>query len=102
MVRLQLQILLIINNDIYGSQFHYGSITTKEKKECLTVEFLKSQFHYGSITTYFNLLFSFSNSRGLNSTMVRLQLLRGVYSSTIVLSSQFHYGSITTRKCRPC
>ena len=36
------------------SQFHYGSITTKD----LLLEYqarVKSQFHYGSITTYVDL-----------------------------------------------
>ncbi len=54
------------------SQFHYGSITTKNS-EIRSELYNLSQFHYGSITTPYNLDGSISPTLGLNSTMVRLQ-----------------------------
>ena len=73
MVRLQQNERILHNNRWWGSQFHYGSITTLENKYPLLKELQLSQFHYGSITTSIvQLLVSFL-VYSLNSTMVRLQ-----------------------------
>ena len=59
---------------------------------------VQSQFHYGSIKTIVNFAVSVNNSKGLNSTMVRLKLF--VRDTTYIVSpeSQFHYGSIKTAR----
>ena len=78
-----------------GSQFHYGSITTKNEKDIQRHRLTVSQFHYGSITTIkkgitrkrskkvsIPLWFDYNDKEqqssrftfiSLNSTMVRLQ-----------------------------
>ena len=75
MVRLQLLIIeLNPNNFLMVSQFHYGSITTKEETDEIFDTITASQFHYGSITT--NIFHEWLEEKRKES--------------------QFHYGSITT------
>mgnify|MGYP001062559714 CR=1 FL=1 len=84
---------------VNGSQFHYGSITTTERKFNYSRRlFQESQFHYGSITTIIGIVVILQQIiLSLNSTMVRLQqyLMKNVYRLANI-ESQFHYGSITT------
>ncbi len=72
MVRLQLDFSESPKQEIFKSQFHYGSITTRYGSEALILVPIS-----------------------LNSTMVRLQL-NIYFSESSKLESQFHYGSITT------
>ena len=57
-----------------------------------------SQFHYGSIKTMKANIF-LRETKGLNSTMVRLKLIKAMSALNETNPSQFHYGSIKT-KCQ--
>ena len=98
MVRLQLGYYrLILDGKYVGSQFHYGSITTRGRRGCYTKDYQKVSiplwFDY-NITV--KLLKSNIGPNGLNSTMVRLQLVKEYLLAFLNFQSQFHYGSITT------
>ena len=54
-----------------------------------------SQFHYGSIKTMKANIF-LRETKGLNSTMVRLKLIKAMSALNETNPSQFHYGSIKT------
>ncbi len=75
MVRLKRYIFANFSNHFPRSQFHYGSIKTREVTEKSRTG-NKSQFHYGSIKTNQGRMSYFDKVLGLNSTMVRLKLLR--------------------------
>ncbi len=56
------------------SQFHYGSIKTMQIAQRTQKFELQSQFHYGSIKTNYDYSRSRNGGCCLNSTMVRLKL----------------------------
>ena len=98
MVRLQRVFDPKLGGYVIASQFHYGSITTLQMiiitiKDISNVS-IPLWFDYNNILEVIPTV----DSRGLNSTMVRLQLIKLV---DIVICchnwSQFHYGSITTK-----
>ncbi len=95
MVRLQPVSILSHLSHLSQSQFHYGSITTKETSKVIEDMVLVS------IPLWFDYNGGKGNERepavfGLNSTMVRLQQKTSKWSFYNTYKSQFHYGSITT------
>ena len=64
------------------SQFHYGSIKTGMKYQWFNNK-NSSQFHYGSIKTKRFVREYFHKWVGLNSTMVRLKLLKIIKDASI-------------------
>ncbi len=58
---------------------------------------VKSQFHYGSIKTREDSAMMITLQTGLNSTMVRLKQMKGTKCLNLK-RSQFHYGSIKTKE----
>ncbi len=85
-----------IIDDLKLSQFHYGSIKTLSKASSNLDTIFLSQFHYGSIKTYFNYLNELIDKESLNSTMVRLKRKYPRIWIKFENKSQFHYGSIKT------
>ncbi len=59
----------------------------------------ESQFHYGSIKTIYLITHLFITAKSLNSTMVRLKLVKvDEQNQSVPVQSQFHYGSIKTQE----
>ncbi len=119
MVRLQRINFAVDPQKGFESQFHYGSITTKETIDSNKFEVEVSiplWFDYNeemkkrilkekqvSIPLWFDYnephvgVKVLNRENSLNSTMVRLQQPKGNWTPVVNLMSQFHYGSITTR-----